>query len=325
MLKLQLHRFSDELTLELIRKADLKGELKVATGSCFWLGSVSTDDREAFRKFLTAAEAEDIAGINRQQAIDVNMAYAILVRDANLDGRFHLLLIEAKQALWTDSTVLIWKRISTELSVTPKPGPVLPEGAHAGAEIGIMETFYRWIFREVAEETAVKGEVSECRAVFIRAGGMMVFGWRIQPQMNASGRGWERGVPRFRPVRFFLPPSLRHPFLPYVLSVHQSQILHPAKASLRPTPAWPFTTRHHDFPRGCAAGARCDPLYRGNGRRNGWTGRHSNCVDYRRDKSLRFVDLGQGNVGQANLSLLETRGYPQGRVSGACPDSYHGR
>jgi hypothetical protein len=128
VLNLKLYPIHDETTLALLRGLDAHNELRVAADSCFWLGSVSRSNEAALRQFLRAAEDESLTELLKHAAIDDSLASAMLVRDAILENRFHLFIIESAPGLWADPRFVFGKRLSQECVVQAKEESGLPVG-----------------------------------------------------------------------------------------------------------------------------------------------------------------------------------------------------
>ena len=141
MLNLQLYPIRDETALGMLRQIDARGELRVSTNSCFWLGSVSQKNETALRQFLRAAEEENLIELTKHQSFDDSIAYAILVRDVTLENRFHLFIIESGSGLWTDSRFLLGKDISQECAVEAKEETQLPVGLVPNPRAGFLKSF----------------------------------------------------------------------------------------------------------------------------------------------------------------------------------------
>ena len=145
-LTLELYSVGDESTLALLRKIDTKAELRVDSNSCFWLGSVSTDHNEDLQKFLSAAEREALLELKEQNAIEVNMVYAILVQDASSIERFHLFIIQFGKGLWDDLRIVFAKPVSAPLSVVPKTKTALPRELVPEPKLELWKTFIGGFF-----------------------------------------------------------------------------------------------------------------------------------------------------------------------------------
>lgn len=136
----------DESTLDLIRQVDTRRELTVTADSCFWVGSISTDDKAAYDEFLSAAGRGDILELVRHNSIEDNLAYAVLVQDANSHARFHLFIIEAREGLWTPSRVVLGKEIPEDCSVLPQCDANLPEALMPSVKLDLWKSFIGGFF-----------------------------------------------------------------------------------------------------------------------------------------------------------------------------------
>ena len=148
MLNLQLPATKDESTLALLREIDKQGELNTNPDACFWLGSVSTENKEAFQSFLKAAEEENLQELMKHSAIGANVAYAVLARDSRSETRFHLFVIESGGGLWTTPKFLLGRPLSMEYSVTTKPSTPVPDGIETHPRLELWKSFIGGFFRK---------------------------------------------------------------------------------------------------------------------------------------------------------------------------------
>jgi hypothetical protein len=148
MMNLQLYAMRDESTLALLKAIDKQCELNINPDTCFWLGSVSCDNKIALQKFLKEAEMENLQELIKQASFDEHLAYAILVRDAYLETRFHLFVIELGQGLWTDPKFLFGKKLSMEYSVATKPSTAVPDGIVTHPKLELWKSFIGGFFRK---------------------------------------------------------------------------------------------------------------------------------------------------------------------------------
>lgn len=152
MLNLRLHTIRDASTLDAIRQIDTQGELRVSGDSCFWVGSVSTDDRAGYDEFLNAAGRGDLLELARHNSIEDNLACAVLVRDAKSQIRFHLFIIEIREGLWTPLRVVLGQEVSEDCSVEPQAETDLPEGLVLNPKLELWKAFIGGFFGKHKDE-----------------------------------------------------------------------------------------------------------------------------------------------------------------------------
>lgn len=126
MLTLRLHPLSDQTTLDLLRAADSKRELRIAPDSCFWLGAVSLNDETAISRFRNAVARADIQEISGFASIASDVAYAVLVRDAVSNDGYHLFVFEMRHDYLASPKIAFAKKLPAEYLIDPKPPTRLP-------------------------------------------------------------------------------------------------------------------------------------------------------------------------------------------------------
>jgi hypothetical protein len=146
MMSLQLYPMRDESTLAWLKTIDKQCELTINPETCFWVGSVSSDNEVALRIFLNEAEQENIHELVKHASLDDSLAYAVLVRDARLDTRFHLFVIEIRAGLWTAPRLLFGRQLSMECSVTARASTAVPEGIITHPKVEVWKSLLGGFF-----------------------------------------------------------------------------------------------------------------------------------------------------------------------------------
>lgn len=138
---LELYPMRDESTLTLLKNIDTKSQLRMGDDSCYWLGSVSMNDKRALGQFLKAADDENLLELEKHTSMDDPLAYAILVQDAKTKTRLHLFIIQSDLGLWSASKMLFGKMLSAEYSVVVKTEEVLPEHLKPQPKLELWKSF----------------------------------------------------------------------------------------------------------------------------------------------------------------------------------------
>jgi len=138
----------DETTLSMIKKMDTANELRVDREDCFWLGAVSNTDRDALKTFLQAAQAGDIQELVGHASFDDSISYAILVRDACCETRFHIFVIELKGGFLDDPRIVFGKKLPSDYNVDVKPAGKVPSGMEIQPKLEVWKSFLNGVLRK---------------------------------------------------------------------------------------------------------------------------------------------------------------------------------
>jgi hypothetical protein len=142
MISLQLYPMRDELTLAWLKTMDKQRELAINPETCFWAGSVSSDNAAALRTFLNEAGQENIQALAKYASLDDPLAYAVLVRDARSDTQYHLFVIEIRPGLWTEPRFLFGRKLSQECSVTARVSASVPDGMITHPKVEVWKSLF---------------------------------------------------------------------------------------------------------------------------------------------------------------------------------------
>src|SRR3954471_15054869 len=139
MCDLQLYRFADATTLELLDRLDSNQELDLK--ACFWVGSASRRDPVQLERFLSLAREGKVLELKKYFAIDEDPIYGVLVRDRSVSSKYNIFVIETRPAL-ADPKCVFADRLPGDFSVQPRPETDIPLAFIARPKVELWRAFF---------------------------------------------------------------------------------------------------------------------------------------------------------------------------------------